>query len=102
MDLAEDLFINNKAQDFQLANGHWWLRFHVRIWNDRGVILGNTHYESVGFRGHKVHHFEGAEWKIRELFKGKQNWTIEPPALIADTMELERFNDGMATRISKK
>lgn len=76
-------------------------RFHVRFWQTGQDVLAAAHYETLrAFKGHEVHHFEGAEEMISDIFQS-HGWTVNRRAIRMNNRELVRYNDGLLTEIIK-
>lgn len=90
-----------KEDNIDKVFGHWLRRFHVRIWQWREDQVGSAHYETGRFFKHEVHHFEGAEEKIAEDFRRSSQWVVTKDKHGLGNLELERYNNGLATEIRK-
>lgn len=64
-------------------------------------MIGSAHYETLrGFHRHEVHHFEGAEDKVANIFE-KSGWKVVSQGRKLQNPEFERYNDGFCTEITK-
>lgn len=91
----------HKEEDINKVFGHLLRRFHVRIWQWGTDQVGSAHYETGRFFKHEVHHFEGAEEKIAQDFRRLSQWAVTKDKHNLGNRELERYNNGLATEISK-
>ena len=91
-----------KEEKADKVYGHWLRRFHVRIWQWENEQVGSAHYETGRFFKHEVHHFEGAEEKIADDFRGSNQWFVKKDKHDLKNRELERYNNGFATEIREK
>ena len=101
---AHDQFLESnctKKQDSQWAHTRFlWRRFHVRLWSHGSDLVGSAHYETLRFRGHEVHHFEGGEEKVADDFSDR-GWQVTRRKHALNNRELVRYNDGFATEIQR-
>ena len=78
-----------------------WRRFHIRLWQHGNDVVGSAHYETLrSFCRHEVHHFEGAEDKVSDIFE-KSGWKVSRKSRILQNPEFERYNDGFCTEIGR-
>jgi len=89
-------------QDMQLIfPSSVWRRFHIRLWQNGKNVIGSAHYETLrSFYRHEVHHFEGAEDKISNIFANLR-WKVSRRSRQLQNPEFERYNDGFCTEITK-
>lgn len=67
-----------KVQDDQYTTGHFWDRFHIRIWDARIGVLAGAHHENLLTLGgnplrpqpHKPDSFESGKDSVAEDLKG--------------------------------
>lgn len=104
-DPASDQYIpknhTRRIQDAHRMDGPVWERYHMRIWKYQGQFVANSHYETLRHSGHKVHHFEGAEEKVADNFSTSGPWTVIRDKRDLQNREIERYNNGYATEISR-
>jgi hypothetical protein len=103
--IAGDLYLDStcsRPQDFQLTFPQSvWRRFHIRLWQDGKNVIGSAHFETLrGFYRHEVHHFEGAEDKVADIF-GDSGWKVNVRSRKLQDPEFERYNDGFCTEITR-
>lgn len=102
---TSNLFLDricSRPQNSQWTHpGSIWRRFHVRLWREGNNVIGSAHYETLrGFHRHEVHHFEGAEDMVAELFK-ILGWKVSLGSIKLQDPEFERYNDGFCTEIQR-
>jgi len=78
-----------------------WRRFHIRLWQHGNDVVGSAHYETLrSFCRHEVHHFEGAEDRVSDIFE-KSGWKVSRKSRKLQNPEFERYNDGFCTEIKR-
>jgi len=103
--VADNLYLDpicSRYQDMQLTfPSSIWRRFHIRLWQDGSNVIGSAHYETLrSFYRHEVHHFEGAEDKVSDIFENS-GWKVSRGSRKLQSPEFERYNDGSCTEITK-
>lgn len=79
----------------------FWRRFHIRLWQDGNNVIGSAHYETLrSFYKHEVHHFEGAEDKVSDIF-ANSGWKVRRGSRKLQNPEFERYNDGFCTEVTR-
>lgn len=50
--------INKTPQNLQMHKGHFYKRYHIRLWNIDSRIIAGVHMDRFSFTGHRTTDFE--------------------------------------------